>query len=249
MDTDVIGGKGYIGSALGNLPPGAIVLLAAHSSVRMCENDPLGGWMNNVEFFRTILDSITFERFIYASSATVYDGLENPSETINEFNLTNLYNLTKHTIDNIASLSKKEYYGLRFATVCGWSPNLRIDVMLNKMVYDARTFGKIQVLNPQLRRPILGINDLRRAIIRILESDPHPGIYNLASFSASVIDMATYVGQKYGVPVEVLGGESHYAYGLDTSKFEQTYDFKFEDTLESIVESLDKPFLKVGIRA
>ena len=36
-----------------------------------------------------------------------------------------------------------EYYGLRFGTVCGASPNLRSDVMLNAMVVDALTHGEV----------------------------------------------------------------------------------------------------------
>ena len=39
-----------------------------------------------------------------------------------------------------------------------------------------------------------------------------------------------------------------YVFGLDTSKFQKRYSFKFEDTLESVVEGLLKPYEKVGER-
>lgn len=248
----IIGKDGYIGSDL-KLKTHGVILLAGHSSVKMCENDPRGAWENNVEFFREVMSGIHKEskanKLIYASSATVYDGLTNPSEDNNAFNLSNVYNLTKHTIDQLALLSGKQVYGLRFATVCGWSSNLRVDVMLNKMVYDAMNTGKVLVKNPQIERPILGINDCHRAIKHFVENDLEPGIYNLASFTASIDDMAKYVAKEFNAEVvyDEYDNIPAYAYGINTDKIKAT-GFEFEETLESVVQSLKKPFKKVGVR-
>lgn len=243
----VIGTHGYIGSDLHIPDEGVTVLLAGHSSVKMAQNDPQGAWVNNVDFFRSTLNQA--EKLIYASSATVYDGLTNPSEDTNEFNLTNDYNLTKHTIDQLALLSGKSVYGLRFATVCGWSSNLRVDVMLNKMVYDAMTTGKVLVKNPQIERPILGIKDCHRAIKHFVDNDLEPGIYNLASFTVSIDDMAKYVAKEFNAEVvyDEYDNIPAYAYGINTDKIKAT-GFEFEETLESVVQSLKQPFKKVGVR-
>lgn len=244
----IIGHDGYIGSTLDLPDVDAVLLLAAHSSIRMCQNDPDGAWVNNVDYFRAVLGSIKpDQKFIYASSATIYDGVKNPAEDTDEFHLKHLYDLTKRTIDNLAQLSDKKYYGLRFATVNGWSPNLRVDIMLNKMVYDARTTGRINIKNPQIERPVLGINDCQRAIKHILENDLEPGIYNLASFTASVQEMADYVAKEFGATIVDEESEVFnrpYAYGIDTTKFEAT-GFKFKDTLESIVKSLHTPLERI----
>lgn len=256
----IIGHRGYIGSALYKLSPffyyhsplaNATILLAGHSSVAMCANHPEEAWANNVDFFRQVLSTIKpGEKFIYASSASVYDGVEDPNEDTNEFNLKGMYDLTKRTIDDLAQLSDVEFYGLRFATVNGWSPNLRTDVMLNKMYYDAITTGVINVQNGQLKRPILGIKDLDRAIQHILAGGDKRGIYNLASFAHSVEDMAQYVGLLTGAEVKVVPNDNPpYAFGIDTSKFEEAYDFTFEETLNSVTKSLvDNPFKQTGIR-
>lgn len=144
----VIGKQGYIGSAL-HLPdlPGTL-LVAGHSSVKMCENDPDGAWTNNVEFFRDVLRNCE-KPLIYASSGSVYEGTGREDQLLKP---RGVYDLTKITIDNIAEQSGEWVYGLRLATVCGWSPNLRVDVMLNKMVFDAKTQGEITVQNPDLPR-------------------------------------------------------------------------------------------------
>lgn len=246
--TRILGKNGYIGSTLELPASECTVLLAGHSSVLACENDPDGAWVNNVDFFRSVLRNST--KLIYASSASVYDGVTNPNEDCTEFNLKGMYDLTKRTIDNLAQLSDTEYYGLRFATVNGWSPNLRVDVMLNKMVFDAKENGVIIVTNPQLVRPILGIKDLGRAIQAIVGSkEDKRGIYNLASFSASVLDMAQTVADKYEVPIEIVETDSKpYVFGIDTIKFRTAFDFEFQDTLESIVDSLEQPSEKYGVR-
>jgi dTDP-4-dehydrorhamnose reductase len=244
----IIGRDGYIGSTLELPESDFTVLLAGHSSVKMCENDPEGAWTNNVDFFRATLRSSS--KLIYASSASVYDGVVNPTEDTNEFNLKGMYDLTKRTIDNLALLSNKETYGLRFATVNGWSPNLRIDVMLNKMVFDAKTTGKITVVNPQLVRPILGIDDLGRAINAIITSGKDlRGIYNLASFSASVLDMARAVADRYEANITVIQNNNNpYAFGISTKKFEKAFNFEFKDTLETVLDSLTYEFDRVVVR-
>lgn len=247
----ILGENGYIGSYIKDKIPetDALILLAGHSSVKMCDNHPDAAWTNNVDLFRNLLNNHS-GRFIYASSASVYDGVDNPNEDCNQFNLKGMYDLTKRTIDNLALLSDKDYYGLRFATVNGWSPNLRTDVMLNKMVYDAKNLGLIMVTSPQLVRPILGINDLARAVKTILETErPHPGIYNLASFNASVLEMAEYVAKQFNAKVDVIHNTGKpYAFGIDTTKFEKQYDFEFKDTLESVVDSLKQDFILTGVR-
>lgn len=248
----IIGAQGYIGSVLTELPDSnAVILLAGHSSVAMCANYPDEAWINNVDFFREVMQTIKpGQKFIYASSASVYDGVEDPSEDTKEFNLKGMYDLTKRTIDDLARLSDVEFYGLRFATVNGWSPNLRVDVMLNKMYHDAITTGLITVQNGQLRRPILGIRDLKFAIGNILQGNDRRGIYNLASFTESVEDMANYVGMKTGAEVKIVPNDNPpYAFGIDTTKFREAYDFEFIDTMESVVGNLiEMPLVSTGIR-
>lgn len=250
----IIGKNGYIGSTLTGLPDvKATILLAGHSSVAMCENHPDEAWANNVDFFREVLRGIEpGEKFIYASSASVYDGVDNPSEDCTEFNLKGMYDLTKRTIDDLARLSDVEFYGLRFATVNGWSPNLRTDVMMNKMYFDAIETGVVKVQNGQLKRPILGINDLKRAITAILKSKKDKrGIYNLASFTESVEDMAKFVAECTGAKVEIAPNDRPpYAFGIDTSKFENNFKFKFEDDVWSVLRTLiSHDFERVGVRA
>lgn len=272
--TLIIGGNGYIGSALQKhieadvldwldntkwyngwdeatvmedavtSKYNTIILLAGHSSMQMGRDDPDGAWENNVQNFRDLLAGLRDDqRLIYASSASVYNNIKStPTEDCKEVDVMNMYDLSKWIIDQLALQSGKHIYGLRFCTVNGYSPVLRVDLMLNKMVEDAKTKGKVTIKNSQLTRPLLGIQDLCRGIKAIVDSkQDHRGIYNFCSFNGHTIEeYAAAVTEKFGGEVEDLGEEPHYVYGADTTKFEKTYNFKFKETMESILESLEQ---------
>lgn len=268
--TLVIGSAGYIGSALKEHIDfdgideenynnwdidnyNTIILLAGHSSMQMGRDDPEGAWQNNVVRFKKLLYRLRDDqRLIYASSASVYNGVKSkPTEDCKEVNPMNMYDLSKFIIDQLAIQSNKHTYGLRFSTVNGYSPTLRIDLMLNKMVEDAKTKGFVTIKNSHLSRPILGIQDLCRGIKAIVESvKDHRGIYNFCSLNGHTVeDFAIAVTEKFGGQVEDLGNEPHYVYGADTTKFCKTYNFKFEETLDSILTSLEKEPERKVIRA
>lgn len=228
-----------------------VILLAGHSSVKMCDSK-LSSYNNNVRNFINLVHNLTpNQKFIYASSSSVYGNT--PETSISEDNLdfspVNYYDMTKLHIDHIAQLSGLDYYGLRFGTVNGPAPHTRMDVMINAMVNTAKTKGEIHVFNPDTKRSILGINDLCRAVSAIInEPTPNPGIYNLASFTSTSGEIATAVGEVAQVPVvnkdtpAVITNEKlekkTYNFGVSTLKFEKTYNFKFNDTVTSITESM-----------
>jgi len=217
-----------------------IVLLAGHSSVPMCIENRLSAFKNNVENFVILLDKLENQKFIYASSSSVYGATKEVAATEDwkEFSPQNYYDLTKQEIDFYARLSSKNYYGLRFGTVNGYSPNLRTDIMINKMFSCAINDSKITIFNKEIYRPILGLTDLCRAVEKIIDSPDNPGIYNLASFNSTVGEIADEISKALNVPVIDMGSTPAYNFSIDTTKFEKAYGFTFKESVFSIVKSL-----------
>lgn len=228
-----------------------VILLAGHSSVKMCD-DRLSSYYNNVRNFVELTNRLTpKQKFIYASSSSVY-GNTNTSEIAEDnvdFSPINYYDMTKLHIDHIAQLSGLDYYGLRFGTVNGPAPHVRSDVMINAMTNTAMTKGEIHVFNADTKRSILGINDLVKAIEKIIDTkESYPGIYNLASFTSTSGEIAEAVGLVNGVPVinkdepSVITNEKlekkTYNFGVTTQKFQDTFDFQFKATVESISQDM-----------
>ena len=181
-----------------------VILTAGHSSVKMCDNDLQSSFNNNVRNFVNLTEKLNEQKFIYASSASVYgntSATEIAEDNVN-FSPINYYDMTKLHIDHIMKLSTIDYYGLRFGTVNGPAPNIRTDVMINAMVNTAMQKGEIHVFNKDTRRSILGINDLCRAIDTIIDNEKtNRGVYNTASFTNTAGEIAESVGRIAGVPV------------------------------------------------
>ena len=221
-----------------------VIVLAGHSSVPSCRGDLPGPWLNNVTNFTDLLAKLDDQLVIYASSASVYGNSkpgERHKETNTHFTPVNNYDVTKYALDQqatIANLKGQRVIGLRFGTVNGWAPNLRVDVMINSMYHSVQNGTGIQVMNPHISRAMLGIEDLCRAIEHCIDA-PVPGIYNLASFNGIVGEIAQAVSDKLGVDIIDKGTTANaYDFALDTTLFEQTYDFTFRETPATIVDSL-----------
>lgn len=221
-----------------------VIVLAGHSSVPSCNGALPGPWLNNVTNFTDLLDKLDDQLVIYASSASVY-GNSGPGElhreTNTHFTPVNNYDVTKYALDQqatIANLTGKRVIGLRFGTVNGYSANLRVDVMINSMYHSVQNDRGIQVSNSHISRALLGIEDLCRAIERCIEQ-PVPGIYNLSSFNATVGEIAEAVSRKLGAEIVDKGNTANaYDFALDTELFEQTFDFTFTETPDTILNGL-----------
>ena len=89
---------------------------------------------------------------------------------------------------------------LRFATACGFSPRLRLDLVLNDFVASALTTSKVAVLSDGTPwRPLIHVADMARAIEWAITRDPsRPLVINAGSneWNYSVSDLANAVASE-----------------------------------------------------
>lgn len=238
-----------------------IILLAGHSSVRMCDLYPKSVFDNNVTNFINLVNKLNDDQtLIYAGSGSVYGNCKQiwATEDYKFEEPYNMYDLTKQVIDNyyLTSNLKPRIFGLRFGTVNGYSSVLRDDVMINAMISTAWKINKVLLFNPSTKRSILGVNDLARAIQTIINSNNsnslNGGIYNLCSFTKTAEEMAKAVSKKIACPLEIVIPEeinkqnklneklvsSKYDFGLSCDKFINNFSFSFEESLDSVIDGL-----------
>lgn len=236
-----------------------IILLAGQSSVS--NSTTMDSVMtNNILNFSRLSQIIKpTQKFIYASSSSVYGKTEcEACEACEDSKFGepyNYYDFSKQTIDNLASLSGKMYFGLRFGTVNGYSDNLRNDLMINSMLINGVQQGKIFVSNKDINRPILGIGDLCNGILKILQKGNinNSGVYNMNSFNATVDEIAKGISTSIDCEIGYLEKMSEpsiiskaYDFRLHSEKFEKTFDFKFTNTLNDIIEDLQSNWYNVS---
>lgn len=216
-----------------------IVLTAAHSSVPLC-NNLYDAFDNNVIKFIRLVSKLKKQKFIYASSSCVYvSSDERPRTEEDSLDPVDGLTLTKTTIDSYMKLSDVEFYGLRFGSVSGWSPNLRLDLMINAMTLSAIDYKHVNVYNKNAHRPILDIIDLCRAVHTIIESErDNRGIYNITTYNDSIYNIGSSIANYFNVPLYDHGNNFTYDFTISSQKFIDTFNFTFIGTIETIVNGI-----------
>ena len=109
------------------------------------------------------------KNFVFASSCSVYGFAEEVNRTEDsEVAPLTAYASSKINAESDLSLLADDYFivtCLRFATACGFSPRLRLDLVLNDFVASAIATGKIDILSDGTPwRPLIHVKDMARAI-------------------------------------------------------------------------------------
>ena len=150
----------------------SVVALAAIS------NDPMGARFEEATAAincEAIVDIARASRatgvrsFVFASSCSVYgEGGGDAKTEDSGVNPLTAYARSKiETEKRLAELADGNFLVtcLRFATACGWSPRLRLDLVLNDFVASALTTGKIQILSDGSPwRPLIHVRDMSLGI-------------------------------------------------------------------------------------
>ncbi len=183
------------------------------------------------------------KRFIYASSGSVY-GIKDESQVTEELELKPIseYNKTKMVAERVL-LSYSDDMGvqiIRPATVCGYSPRMRLDVSVNLLTMQALSRGKITVFGGQQTRPNIHIDDITDIYLHLLDHPEVTGIYNAGFENISILDIAKLVTKH--VPVEIVVTESNdpRSYRVNSDKLLAT-GFKPKKSVEhAVCEVIEK---------
>jgi nucleoside-diphosphate-sugar epimerase len=114
-------------------------------------------------------------QFIYASSGSVY-GVKDEAQVTEDLELTPIseYNKTKMVGERVL-LSYQNNMAVQIvrpATVCGYSPRMRLDVSVNMLTMQALTRGRITVFGGAQTRPNIHIDDITDLYMYLLERPP-----------------------------------------------------------------------------
>jgi nucleoside-diphosphate-sugar epimerase len=145
--------------------------------------------------------------FIFASSCSMYGSADGDAKTeASELNPLTAYAKSKVATEiDLKPLADENFTitCLRFATACGMSPRLRLDLVLNDFVAGAVSSGKINILSDGSPwRPLIHVKDMARAIEWAVNRDANKGGKFLAlnagsnSWNYQVKDIAEAVAKK-----------------------------------------------------
>lgn len=229
-----------------------VIFLAGLSNDPMAEFSPAKNFVSNASspaYLAYIAKRSGVKRFIYAGSCSVY------GYTVNE-----LYDESSPAVSNypygisklqgeqaVVQMSDKDFSVIAFrqGTVSGYSPRMRLDLIVNTMFKTAVATGEIIINNPSIWRPILAINDATSAYVRAIESaNEISGIFNIASGNYTVGEVADFVKEavekKMGkkIRLNIKNVQDFRNYKVTSEKAMNMLSFKPIHSVESILDEL-----------
>lgn len=229
-----------------------VIFLAGLSNDPMAEFSPVLNYVHNAAApanLAYLAKRAGVRRFIFASSCSVYGFTEDelwdedsPTATAHPYGISKLQAEAgvRHLQD-----SKFSVIILRKGTVCGYSPRMRLDLVINTMFKTALQDGRITVNNPSIWRPILSVQDAAAAYVRAVEASPSiSGTFNIASENTTLGALAdqieTTITHELGVSLELKILESpdvrNYKVSVDRARLQ--LGFKPSHGIDKIVEDL-----------
>jgi len=149
----------------------AIIALAAIVGDPACELDHDETMRTNFESTRVLIEAgkqNAVQRLVFASSCSVYGA--NGSAVLDEsswLNPVSLYARTRIMSEELLAKERGdlETIILRLSTVCGWSPRMRFDLMVNTITARAVAGHPLRIVGPQQWRPHIHVQDVAEAFL------------------------------------------------------------------------------------
>src|SRR2546423_1496544 len=232
----------------------AVIHLACISNDPSFELDPALGRSINYDAFVTLVDVAKnrgVSRFIYASSSSVY-GIKEEENVTEDLPLQPLTDYSKYKALCEEVLLKERAPGfvtliLRPATVCGYSPRLRLDLSVNILTNQAVNNKKVTVFGGEQKRPNIHIEDVTDLYVEALEW-PDEAIdgktFNAGYENHKVIEIAEMVRRVVGQDVNIIATptDDHRSYHISSEKIRQELGFVPKHTIEDAIRDLTKAF-------
>jgi len=210
------------------------------------ELNPTLSWGINVLAAQQLADRAVrsgVKQFIYASSGSVY-GVKEEAQVTEDLSLVpiSVYNKTKMVAERVllSYQNEMQIHNIRPATVCGWSPRMRLDVSVNMLTLQALKNGKITVFGGEQTRPNIHIQDMARIYQHFLANPDLPsGCYNAGFENISVLDIAAMVQEKIDAEIIVSASNDPRSYRQNSDKLRETGfepQFTVSDAIDEITE-------------
>ena len=243
---------------LQKLLPGhdAVIHLACISNDPSFELNPDLGKSINLDAFQPLVEiskSCSVKRFIYASSSSVY-GIKDEPNVHEEMVLEPLtdYSQFKADCEKILAEYQSDDFTtvtIRPATVCGYSPRQRLDVVVNILTNLAYHKREISVFGGDQLRPNIHIADMVEAYRVLLNADKEKiagKIFNAGYENQPVSKIAETVKNVVGEDVKLITtpSDDNRSYHISSQKIKDEIGFETTHTIQDAVEDLCAAFEK-----
>lgn len=179
----------------------ACIHLAAIVGFPQCDAQPSLAYSTNVEGTNNLLIKKYGRPFIFASTGSVYGKVEGICTEESPLNTLTNYGETKRDAEKMVS-QQDNTVSFRFATGFGVSPNMRVNLLVNDLVYQAVMNNCINIFQADFRRTFIHVRDMSRAVIFGMENIGRlsHNVYNCGddNLNWTKRQLAEYIKEKTG---------------------------------------------------
>jgi len=233
----------------------AVIHLACISNDPSYELNPDLGKSINYDAFLPLVDiskTSGVQRFIYASSSSVY-GVKDVPNVTEKLSLEPLTDYSKYKALCEKYLLKQKSGDftvliLRPATVCGYSPRLRLDLTVNILTNHAVNKRTITVFGGTQKRPNIHIEDVTDLYVKSLSYPQEKiagEIFNAGYENHSLDDIAGIVRSALkdeGIVITHKSTDDNRSYHISSEKIKNALGFVPRHTIEDAVRDLKRAF-------
>jgi len=234
----------------------SIIHLACISNDPSYDLNPKIGEEINFLSFRPLVEAAKkkgVERFIYASSSSVYGVKEeeNVTEKLPLAPLTDYSRFKAMCEPIILQESSNNFVTtvVRPATICGYAPRQRLDLAVNILTNHAINKREITIHGGTQYRPNLHITDMCRAYLTLLEESPQKingEIFNIGTDNLSINQIAILVKDIIGddIPTKIEQTKDNRSYRVSSQYIFDKLGFKPVFTVSDAIKDLALAFSK-----
>ena len=232
----------------------AIIHLANVANDPCSDLDPKLSWEVNVLATMLLVEKAIasdVRQIIYASSGSVY-GIKDEPEVTEDLPLVPIsdYNKTKMISERVllSYADRITVQCIRPATVCGFSPRMRLDLSVNMLTMQALANGRITVFGGDQTRPNIHVEDLVRVYLHFLElGDTAPGVFNAGFENLSIMEIAERAAALIDAEIVVTPSNDPRSYRLSSQKLLDTGFSPVKtvsDAMSEVIEAQNSGCLK-----
>jgi nucleoside-diphosphate-sugar epimerase len=233
----------------------AVIHLACISNDPSFELDPKLGKSINYDATIQLADlskKSGVRQFVYASTSSVY-GVKKELRVTEKLPLEPLTDYSKYKSwceKYLLPLNGKDFtvLVLRPATVCGYSPRLRLDLTVNMLTIQALVNKKITVFGGSQARPNIHIEDMTDLYVKTLsypKAKIAGKIFNAGYENYTVSEIAGMVKKTLGakdITIVTTPSNDLRSYRIDSTKIKRDLGFVPKHTVEEAISDLKKAY-------
>lgn len=191
------------------------------------------------------LEESNVQRFIFASSASVYGNSEQLANEATAPAPDNFYAISKHRAEQHVQrlFPKMNTHILRLGNVYGYSKSMRFDAVINRFMFDAHFTGRITINGTgEQHRSFIHITKVTKALVDIVQTAIPSGTYNLTDKILNILDITKAMNLLYGDLESFFINQNYTVHDLRVERQSKILEFitledsNLEDELQNFKE-------------